>query len=180
MSTTMEAIIKGSRLLKIFDPETMNFFHWINHFEYIVDFVHIKKNVKVELLLYLMNLQAHSDILQKVAPNDPYSLPYEVLISHFEELYGLYQGEWAANYRFLLRGQFDGESVLHYIDALTKIACKISVCLRNNKYLIIRFVNGLKDDYTKRVLHCSNNLTLDKAIAIAAQIEIFRILSKEN
>ncbi|XP_043485373.1 uncharacterized protein LOC122513166 [Polistes fuscatus] len=180
MNCMPDVVNIGSFLIKRYDPATMDFFHWINQLEYIVDVVPIENNRKVTFLLGSLNQTAFSHIVQKVTPHNPYLLSYEVLVTNFEEFYAQNKGEWAANYRFILRDQFDGESVLHYIDALKKLACKVSAVSSNNQYLIRRFVEGLKDDYTKGVLRCKNYLTLDEAITFAAQIEFSHILSKEN
>ncbi|XP_043485369.1 uncharacterized protein LOC122513163 [Polistes fuscatus] len=158
-------------LLKRYEPESMDFLKWLNHFEFTVDFLNINNDVKVNFLLGKLNLKAHLYITRKVAPYDPYSLPYEELISHFEELYGLFQGKWAANYRFIMRDQFEGESVIHYINALSSMTSKVSDFYRNNDSLMGRFIHGLNNENTRNVLRSVNDLTLDNAVAIAVKLE---------
>ncbi|KAI4476798.1 hypothetical protein M0804_013242 [Polistes exclamans] len=158
----------------------MDFLKWLNHFEYIVGFMHIPNNVKVEFLLKLINPISYSHIYRKVAPANPFSLPYEVLISQFEELYGLYQGEWAANYRFIYRNQFIGESVLQYVHALSRIVSKASLFLKSNVSLLVRMMNGLNDNGLKIILRGVTNLPFEKIIVIAAQFELHKILTEPN
>ncbi|XP_043485368.1 uncharacterized protein LOC122513161 [Polistes fuscatus] len=166
-----DKIQKGNSLLNCYDPESMDFLKWLNQFEFIVDFVNIDNNLKVEFLLRKLNTKALSDITEKVAPHNPYSLPYEELISHLEELYGVYQGDLAANYRFTLRHQFAGESSLNYINALSRIASKVSDILRNNESLMVRFIYGLNNENTRSVLRSMNDLTLKTAVSIAVLLE---------
>ncbi|KAI4476802.1 hypothetical protein M0804_013246 [Polistes exclamans] len=170
----------GKCLLKKFNPKYMDFLHWLNNFEYIADIVHIPNNEMVEFLLSVIEPSCLLEIQKKVAPEDPHDLCYSELIFHFEELYGFVQGEWAANYRFVFRDQIIDESVLHYIYTLTKLLQRASCFLINRLSLLERFINGLKDENTKRILRDWSNLTLDKAVAIAAQLEFHQFTIKKN
>ncbi|KAI4476800.1 hypothetical protein M0804_013244 [Polistes exclamans] len=176
----MDLISLGKSLLKSYDPESMNFLLWLNQFEHIVDLIHLRNNMKVEFLLNLMNPEAQSKIQQKVAPTNPSSFPYEVLISNLEELFGRYQGEWAANYRFLNRDQFTAESVQQYINALTRINRKVSLHLKNSLTIKVRFINGLKDIGTKRILLGTTNITLERAVTVANRLESNKLSNTRN
>ncbi|KAI4476799.1 hypothetical protein M0804_013243 [Polistes exclamans] len=180
MNRTIDSISLGKSLLKIYNPESMNFLLWLNHFEHIVDFVHLQNNMKVTFLLTSMNPVAQSKIILKVVPVNPLNLQYEVLISHLEELYGLYRGEWASNYRFLMRDQFIGESVEQYINALLKLRCKVSPFLKSSRSLKIRFINGLKDLETRNELRTMTNLRLVTVVAVAAQRESNKLSNTTN
>ncbi|KAI4476803.1 hypothetical protein M0804_013247 [Polistes exclamans] len=170
----------GRNYIKCFNPKTMDFLKWLNNFEYLVTFLHIPNNRKVEFLLQLMEPRIFTQIQQKVEPANPLFLPYVVLISHLEQLYGPYQGEWAANYRFLARNQFIGESAIQFVIALKRIANDISFSLRNDTNLMVRFINGLKDEDIKNILRYSTKLTLDRAVVIAAQLEKDKMLAKSG
>ncbi|XP_043485370.1 uncharacterized protein LOC122513164 [Polistes fuscatus] len=180
MTSSMVAMNEGCRVLDKFDPKTMNFFHWLNHFEFTVDFVPIENENKVEFFLGLLNVNTFSDITRKVAPKNPHDIPYEELISHVEELYGLFQGEWAANYRFIYRDQFISESNLNYINALSRIACNVSNFLRNSDSLMVRFIHGLNNENTRRALLSWNDLTLENAVDIAVQLEFIPDWNKKD
>lgn len=180
MKITINSLDNGKFLLKKFNPDSMDFLDWLNHFEYVADIVHIPNDEMGEFLLNVIEPSVLSIIWQKVAPNNPHNLSYESLISHLEELYGFYQGEWAANCRFVYRDQIMDESILHYVHSLKRILSKASPFLIKEASLMIRFINGLKDGRTRRLLRSWNDLTLDKAIIIAAQMEIYQISSKTN
>ncbi|KAI4476831.1 hypothetical protein M0804_013275 [Polistes exclamans] len=180
MSTAMKLVNIGSSSLECYDPDTMDFLKWLNHFEYIVDFLHIQNNLKVEFLLKFMNSKALSHIQRRVAPANPLYLPYEVLINCLEELYACYKDDWAANYRFMYRAQFIGESVGNYLRTLKRILKNASPFLISGEILKRRFVDGLKDDKAREILLNCKTLTLEKAINIAEILELYPPPSKTN
>ncbi|XP_014611026.1 PREDICTED: uncharacterized protein LOC106790556 [Polistes canadensis] len=123
---------------------------------------------------------ALSYIQQTVAPANPLGLPYEEVINYLEMLYAYYQRDWAANYRFVYREQFIGESVVNYMRTLKRILNNASPCLISDEILMMRFIEGLKDDKTREILLSWKNLTLEKAINIAELIELDPPPSKTN
>ncbi|KAI4476797.1 hypothetical protein M0804_013241 [Polistes exclamans] len=174
----MDAVDIGKALLKNFDPDSMDFLKWLNHFEYVVDIVHIPNNEKVEFLLNLLEPPALLYIQEKLAPTNPRNLSYEELMYHLEHSFAHYLGEFAANYRFAFRDQYKYESIPEYVLALRKISSKASPFLKSNKNLMKRFIHGLEDKDIQNVLNSCLDLTFGRAVVMAQQMKLHKIMTE--
>ncbi|XP_015185882.1 PREDICTED: uncharacterized protein LOC107071412 [Polistes dominula] len=171
MSIPTESVCLASTMIELFDPENTEILYWLNDFEFLLKLLNIPRDKAIECLLNLMETSAFLSIQQKVAPADPYNLSYEELINHLEELFGCYQGETAGDYRFELRDQYIGESVLEYKNALIELSRRGSFFLRDDSSILLRLIPGLIDKDITILLDCIIGLTLDQAMSIASKEE---------
>ncbi|KAI4476819.1 hypothetical protein M0804_013263 [Polistes exclamans] len=162
---------KISRYIKKFSPKTMEFLLWQIGFEHLLEFFQIAKEDKVKLLLEMMEPEIMRDIEEKVSPDPPHLLSYDELIHKLEEMYSPYTGFEAAEYRFVNRYQIIGETISEYVHALKTIIINCYPDVRTKAHLLAQFIIGIRSEAGKSILKKDKNLTLEKAIAMAKQLE---------
>ncbi|KAI4475599.1 hypothetical protein M0804_014204 [Polistes exclamans] len=174
----MEDIItQGPCYLDSFNPRKMNFLIWENTFEYVIDFLEIPDDRKIEFLFFMLDSTTIS-ILEKIYfYTDIYDNTYEVLISNLEDTFGQYNGTQAAEYRFWSRVQMIGESVPQYVLALRKIISKCSSKCNTINNLKTQFILGLRNNKARSILKTKKNIKLTDAVAIARKLELEEIFS---
>lgn len=111
-------------------------------------------------------------VCDKVAPQSPYTKTFDEIKVLLQEHYNPKPLEIMENYRFHLRKQKDDESVQDYVSALRKLSINcgfgnyLSTALRN------QLVFGLRSERIQSRLLEMSNLTLDKAVQMAASLEL--------
>ncbi|KAI4476843.1 hypothetical protein M0804_013287 [Polistes exclamans] len=147
MVGTAELVSRALPYLRKFDWMWMEFLQWLNNFEFIADFLYV----------------AHSD---------PFNIPYELLISVFEQMFSRIPKKYSAKYRFNYRNQLLGETAKHYANSLEKLLNRCSSDINTKVNLVNRFINGLIDmDAKSELLKRKRDITLDEALTIAQVFE---------
>ncbi|KAI4475958.1 hypothetical protein M0804_013976 [Polistes exclamans] len=175
MDSLLWLISNALKFITIFDSDKKSFLLWQNEFEFVVNLLKVTHYIKPKLLLYMVNPSVLKIIAQKVAPVVPFNLPYDILISTLESTYSPYQGLHAIVFRFNIRNQMTHESPILYGHALKQILNKINFGNHENALVLNKFIRGLKSDLAKKHLLQIQNLTLNDAIAVAQQIELYEI-----
>lgn len=164
-----------SQYIRHYSPESMDFLLWQNGFEYLLEFFNVPEEETVNYLLRMMKPEIIKDIEKKVAPDDPTKLPYDKLISKLQEMYASYNGFDAAKYRFVNRYQMIGETVSQYVTALQTLLNNCSPDFRESDILQHQFNNGLRSIAAKSILEKENDISFEKSVNIAKQLELCEI-----
>ncbi|KAI4476828.1 hypothetical protein M0804_013272 [Polistes exclamans] len=172
MDTIQDVLTRASELLWKFDSRWMEFLQWLNNFEFIVDFLYVTDDKKVEFLLNMVQPFVLIKIQNQVSPFDPFNLPYELLICILEQMFSHFHRESAFRFRFNNRDQIYGESVKHYALALEKLINQSNLKTNTRENLLKRFIKGLRNKQAySEILKQGKDLTLDGAINIAQKFE---------
>lgn len=172
INTIENLLTRASDLLWKFDSKWMEFLQWLNNFEFIADLLYVTDDQKVEFLLNMVQPFVLVKIQNQVAPYDPFSLSYELLISVLEKMFSRLYGESAFKFRFDHRDQIYGESVKHYALALEKLLNQSNWKINTKEKLLERFIKGLRNNQAhSEIIKQNQNLTFDKAINIAQTFE---------
>lgn len=158
--------------LDAFDVKTMPWNRWVKRFETALSLFNADATKKRQLLLHYMGATTYNVLCDKVLPNEPETLQYEVIVSTLENHFNPKANEILENYRFHLRKQQSGESCEQFLVALRLLAkgCNfgdyLNIALRN------QLVFGLKNQAIQNRLLEKKSLTLDDAINIAKAYEV--------
>ncbi|KAI4476785.1 hypothetical protein M0804_013229 [Polistes exclamans] len=137
--------------LNKFDGKKLDILRWLNCFDFLVDIM-AKKDEKEKFLLNMLESSILKQIQEKLSPTNPFDLPYDVLSTVLEEMYGSCQGTAAANYRFYTRVQLPKEPIEHYVLALRKLFSKCAPIIKQAADLKDRFIQGLENEAVKAYL----------------------------
>lgn len=138
----------------------------------------VDDNLRRNLLLHLMGPETYETLCDKIAPDNPRTRTFQVIVDTLEQYFNPRPLEISENFRFKCRRQGDkdalspDESVEEYLVALRRIAvtCNfggyLDTALRN------QLVFGLKrNDIRGRLLE-RRNLTLQDALDVAVSMEL--------
>lgn len=169
----MPVTARGLCYMTRFHPEKHYFLQWLNEFEFVSNLLQVKDDEKVSFLIDMLEIDAYKKISSYIAPFCPFKLSYENIIHVSELIFSPCLSVNTIHYRFNIRKQFTWESPELFALALKQIIskCKCNTCTEVN--LAEHFVNGLKSDLAKSHLQQVYKLTLDNAILVAQQIDLY-------
>ncbi|CAL1672282.1 unnamed protein product [Lasius platythorax] len=104
-------VLHGNLSIDIFDPATTKWKRWLQRFLAAIKIFKVPVDQQVLYLLHYVGSSAFDVICNKMAPADPYAVPFEELVAILAEFYAPEPLEIAENFRFYQRKQKDGESV---------------------------------------------------------------------
>lgn len=165
-------MIKAKRILKKFTKDDINFPDWLNHFEYLYDFLYIGNSHKAAFLLNMLEQSVFNALHKKVAPRKICKLPYDDLISELEEMYFSHPNVSAIDERFAKRNLMVGESVNEYSVVLLKLLEECRPSIDSSNQLINQFIQGLNSIRMKKELQAiKSRYIFSDLVAIALRME---------
>ncbi|XP_014611023.1 PREDICTED: uncharacterized protein LOC106790554 [Polistes canadensis] len=166
--------------LKKFDPKKEHFIKWLDVLELLLDMSKIENNRRSYILLNVLESSVLTYVQSHVKPDDPFSIPYEMLVTILDEEYSPYSKFQSLMSRFTFRDQMKGESIENYYYSLKKLNCKLDKGPSAKSNLLFRFIYGLQNKEICKQLQETPNLTIYSAMVIAMKIEFKRLSSKTN
>lgn len=159
-----EVVLQGNLSIEVFDPANTGWNRWLQQFTAAITIFKIPSAQKVLYLLHYIGSGAFDVICNQVAPADPYTMPFDELVTHLGEFYASEPLEIAENFRFYQRKQKDGESIqdlvadLHKLSVHCNFGSYLKMALRN------QLVFGLSNHRTQSRLLETKELTFEKAV----------------
>ncbi|KAI4476658.1 hypothetical protein M0804_013379 [Polistes exclamans] len=169
----MPLTARGLCYMTRFHSEKHYFLQWLNEFEFVVNILEVKDFEKVSFLLDMLEIDVFLMISSQIAPFSPFELSYEQITHILELMFSPRLYVNTIHYRFNIRKQLTWESPELFALALKQIIskCNCNICTEVN--IVGHFVNGLKSDLAKYHLRQVQKLTLDNAILVAQQIDLY-------
>lgn len=156
-----------------FDPKQQAFRRWLQRLEGAFRVFKIQEEQeKVAYLLHFLGVEAFGILCDRLDPQDPYVLPYDVLINKLKEYYAPEPLEIAEIFVFRKRLQLPEESAQEFMAALQKLSlhCKFGEYLKTE--LRNQFVYGLRNQRIQGRLLETANLTMESALKTASGMEL--------
>lgn len=165
-------VLHGNLSIDMFEPATTGWKRWLQRFLAVTKIFKVPADQQVLYLLHYVGSGAFDVVCNKVAPADPYAMPFSELIAHLGEFYEPEPLEIAENFRFHQRKQREGEPVKDFVADLQRLSvhCNfgpyLKTALRN------QLVFGLSNHRAQSRLLGTKELTFDKAVQVATAMEL--------
>lgn len=155
-----------------FDREKIQWSRWQKRLESAFTINDTPTDKKVFLLLHHMGSATYNTLCDKISPDEPEKKTYDEVCKVLAELFDPKPLEIVENYRFHLSRQLEHQSVDDFLIELKKVAmhCKFDTYL--NTALRNQFVFGMKSAAIRNRLLENTDLTLEKALQTARQMEL--------
>ncbi|KAI4475600.1 hypothetical protein M0804_014205 [Polistes exclamans] len=163
----------GPSYLARFDLYTMDFFQWLNAFEYIVEFLQIKYKRIVDFFFYMMETSAIEKLQQEFCMLMLFRLKYEELIFRISNVLGYSDETLVAESRFWDRDQFIGESPQQYMLALINLISNCNSRINTIDNLKGRFLQGLIKQKIVDICESKGNLEIKEVVDVAQTVEFY-------
>lgn len=157
----------------LFDPMQQTFQRWRQRLEGAFRVFKIQgEQEKVAYLLHFLGVEAFGILCDRLDPQDPYLLSYDVLLNKLKEYYAPESLEIAEIFVFRKRLQLPEERAQEYMAALQKLSlyCKFGEYLKTE--LRNQFVYGLRNQRIQGRLLETANLTMESALKTASGMEL--------
>lgn len=165
-------LTKAQHILTQYKNNENPFLHWLNHFEYLSDFLCFGDLDRVTFLLSMLRTSDFNDLSTKVSPRNILHLSYNDLISELDEMYFSHPNMTAAEERFERRNLMFGESVNDYALVLLKLTGECRPGIITSIRLKNRFVQGLHSKRMKKELQAKQlKHIFSDLVAIALNME---------
>ncbi|XP_071578607.1 uncharacterized protein [Temnothorax nylanderi] len=144
--TTKQSSERNTICVDFFVPKQQTFQRWLQRLEGAFRVFRIQEGQeKVAYLLHLLGVEAFGILCDRLAPEDPYQIPYDTLLNKLKEYYAPEPLKIAEIFVFRKRLQLPEESAQEYMTALQKLSlhCKFGEYLKAE--LRNQFVYGLRN-----------------------------------
>ena len=157
--------------LAAFCPDSEEFSAYLERVLLYFEVNETPDNKKVPIFLSVLGGRVYGLVRSLVAPANPKDKTFAeltaVLTAHFEPKPNVI----AERFRFHRRSQHQGESVSEYVAELRRLASRCSFGEYLEEALRDRLVCGLRSESTQKKLLSEEDLTLDRAIHAAQNLE---------
>lgn len=155
-----------------FDASEETWSSYIERLEIFFDANDIKAEKKVSTLLTVMGLKTYNLVKNLCAPEKPATKTFKDIVQLVEKHLSPTPSFITERYKFSLRSQREHETISEYVVQLKELSlfCEFKENLPD--YLRDRLVSGIRSDAIKKRLLGESDLTFEKAVSIATNMEM--------
>ena len=154
-----------------FKPESEKIEAYLEHVQLFFDVNNIKDDKQVAVLLTVIGSNTYALLSNLLAPTKPREKSFEELAETLRRHFEPKPLVIAERFHFHRRNQASGESISEYVAELRRLTTHCEFGNYLEQALRDRFVCGLRHENTQKRLLTEANLTLNKAIETARNIE---------
>lgn len=150
----------------------MKWDRWMQRLKIGFSYHSIPEEKKVTCLLFHLGVKAFDSVCDYLNGTEPHTLEYNTLKTKLKDLFAPKAIAIAENFKFYNRKQQTDEDISAFTNALNNLSLQCNFGDYKDKALLNQFVVGLKDVRLQRRLLEKADLTYEKAIQMAAAMEL--------